>query len=369
MTTLDEIRVCLGTADAPGPGLVIETSGTTAKPKRVRLSASALRASAEAVHARLGGPGQWLLALPTSYVAGANVLVRSIAAGIEPRVLAAGTFTADAFAEAVDRLDGSRKYTALVPVQLARLIEGAQYDSVIRASVAKLDAILVGGQASGEQQLERARELGWNVVVTYGSTETCGGAVYDGVPLAGVDVRIVAGEIWIGGETLANGYEHADGTVDRELTESRFTDLDGQRWYRTDDAGEWQAAVAPAGEVLRVTGRRDRVIISGGIKVSLVAIEDAVRDLPGVTDCLATSVPDTEWGQRPVLGVELGVELGVKLGVEVSAGASLSVADIASAVEMKLGRVSVPDNIFIGPLVRNANGKPDPRALVARVRG
>jgi len=361
MTTLEEIRLCLGTVDAPGPGLVIETSGTTATPKRVRLGAGALRASAQAVHARLGGPGQWLLALPTSYVAGANVIVRSVVAGIEPIVMAAGTFTAAAFAETVNRMTGSRRYSALVPVQLARLIDGAKTDNFIRSSIAKLDAIVVGGQACGEQQLDQARELGWNVVVTYGATETCGGAVYDGVPLEGVSVRIVAGEIWLGGATLATGYEHADGSVNRELTDERFVELDGRRWYRTDDSGEWQSDSAQAGQLLRVTGRRDRIIISGGIKVSLVAIEDAVRNLPGVIDCVATSIPDAEWGQRPVLGIELGVE--------VSDVASLTVGDIEKAIESKLGRISVPEHIFVGPLARNSNGKPDARALAARMRG
>jgi O-succinylbenzoic acid--CoA ligase len=254
-------------------------------------------------------------------------------------------------------MTGPRRYTALVPVQLARLIEGAQYDSGIRASVATLDAILVGGQASGEQQLARARELGWNVVVTYGSTETGGGVVYDGVPLDGVDVRIVDGEIWVGGTTVAIGYEHVDGSVDAELTQARFPILDGLRWFRTDDAGDWVAVDSGVGEIIRVTGRRDRVIISGGIKVSLVAIEDTVRALPGVTDCLAVAVSDAEWGHRPVLGVE------------VSAETSLSRAEIEHAIESRLGRVSVPDRVFVGPLERNANGKPDAGALLSRARG
>ncbi len=357
---MDTARAALGTLAQPGPGVVIETSGTTAEPKRVRLSAAALRASAEAVHERLGGPGQWLLALPTSYVAGANVLVRSALAESEPVVLAPGAFTASACVAAVEQMTGPRRYTALVPVQLARLIEGAQYDDRVRASIATLDAILVGGQASGEQQLERARKLGWNVVVTYGSTETCGGAVYDGVPLRGVEVRIEAGEIWIGGATLADNYENANGSVNHDLTDARFVERDDQRWYRTDDAGHFDDA-----GMLHVTGRRDRVIISGGVKVSLVAIEDVVRAMPGVSDVLATSVNDPEWGQRPVLGVEMGVG---KFG-ETGPGASLSEHNIRDAIEATLGKVSVPDHILFGPLPRNANGKPDGRGLVERLRG
>ena len=356
ISSLDDARRALGVPGAPGPGVLIETSGTTGEPKRVRVSAGALRASADASHARLGGPGQWLLALPTTYIAGANVLVRSALAGTQPVVMPEGHFTAQGFAESVDHMTGSRRYSALVPVQLARLVEGAQYDDGVRASVASLDAILVGGQASADQLLARARNLGWKIVVTYGSTETCGGVVYDGQPLDGSHVRIIAGEIWIGGPTLAVGYERADGTLDEELTRARFAELDGQRWYRTDDAGEFETAGAFAGELLRVTGRRDRVIISGGIKVSLVGIEDVVRALTGVSDCSAAAMPDDEWGQRPVLGVEC------------VPGATVDRRVVETAIESALGRVSVPEAIVFGPLARTANGKPDTRALTASIR-
>ena len=120
-----EVREALGTPGSPGPGLLIETSGTTGGAKRVRLSSGALRASANAVHERLGGEGQWLLAVPTTYVAGANVLVRSVLAGTQPVVMPTGHFSAATFASCVEQMTGSRRYTALVPVQLARLIEGA----------------------------------------------------------------------------------------------------------------------------------------------------------------------------------------------------------------------------------------------------
>ena len=67
-------------ADDPAP-LAVETSGSTGRPKRVLLSRAAMRASADATHARLGGPGQWLLNLPPAYVAGLQVLFRSVRAG------------------------------------------------------------------------------------------------------------------------------------------------------------------------------------------------------------------------------------------------------------------------------------------------
>src|SRR4051812_31229251 len=76
-------RWVTGTDDEP---LVVETSGSTGRPKRVVLSRRAVLASVRATARRLGGEGRWLLALPASYVAGAQVVCRSAVAG-EPPVL------------------------------------------------------------------------------------------------------------------------------------------------------------------------------------------------------------------------------------------------------------------------------------------
>ncbi|WP_367882048.1 hypothetical protein [Rathayibacter oskolensis] len=80
--------------------VVVETSGSSGPPKRVALSTSALLTSASAALAELGGPGRWLLCLPTHYVAGVQVLVRSLTADADPVLLPAGTFDAAAFFDA-----------------------------------------------------------------------------------------------------------------------------------------------------------------------------------------------------------------------------------------------------------------------------
>lgn len=64
--------------------LVVTTSGTTGAPKGALLTAAALIASASATHHRLGGPGNWLLAVPAIHIAGLQVLVRSALAGTVP---------------------------------------------------------------------------------------------------------------------------------------------------------------------------------------------------------------------------------------------------------------------------------------------
>ncbi|OUD86355.1 2-succinylbenzoate--CoA ligase [Clavibacter michiganensis subsp. michiganensis] len=193
--------------------LVVETSGTTSRPKRVALSSDALLASAAASQAALGAPGQWILALPTHYIAGLQVLVRSIAAGTTPAVLAPGSFDPRAFAELAASMDARvARYTSLVPTQLHRLVEAAEDVATgddarrVRDAVRRLEAILVGGQAAPPHLVDRAAALGWRVVRTYGSSETAGGCVYDGVPVATAEVAVVDGQVELAGPMLAEGY-------------------------------------------------------------------------------------------------------------------------------------------------------------------
>lgn len=280
-----------------GVAVVVETSGSTAAPKRVLLSAAALRASAEASAAALGGHGRWVLALPAHYVAGVQVLVRGIVAGTPPHALPPGEpFTAEAFADATMRLmrlrDARPRYTSLVPVQLARVVEAAEADPSghLARDLALYAAILVGGQRVDPALVERAAAFGARVVRTYGSSETAGGCVYDGRPLPGVLVRVGDdGQLELGGPTLADGY-----LDDPERTAAAFsTEPDGDRWYRTGDLG----TIGDDG-VLRVTGRIDDVITSGGVKVVLGEVERAVHGVPGFGDAIAVAVPDAAWGER-----------------------------------------------------------------------
>ncbi|MFE5670019.1 AMP-binding protein [Agromyces sp. NPDC056523] len=335
--------------------LVVETSGSTDAPKRVMLSGAALRASAGGTSRFLGGMhGQWLLALPTTYIAGVQVLVRSLVGGTEPAVLPASGFTAAAFAETARSLDPDRPWlTSLVPVQLARLVDAAEGgDRRVRAALGSFERILLGGQAAPPGLVERACELGARVHRTYGSSETAGGCVYDGMPLPGVDVRIVDDEVQLAGRMLAEGY-----LDDPERTARAFvTDADGRRWYRTGDLG----ALGDDGS-LRIRGRADDVIISGGVKVALGEVERAVRTLAGFADAVVVRVPDDEWGERAaVVAARRGaVEPSDALGAVISATDGAGLGPAARPV-----RVELVDTL---PLLES--GKPDRRALEARMRG
>ena len=350
----------VGAGDPPPPAdverrvaLVVETSGTTSRPKRVALSSDALLASAAASQTALGAPGQWILALPTHYIAGLQVLVRSIAAGTAPAVLAPGSFDPRAFADLAASLDARvARYTSLVPTQLHRLVEaadgGAAGDDArrVRDAVRRLDAILVGGQATPPHLVDRAAALGWRVVRTYGSSETAGGCVYDGVPVATAEVAVVDGQVELAGPMLAEGY-----LGDPGATDAAFGEHDGRRWYRTGDGGE------VADGVLRITGRLDDVVISGGEKLRLAAVEEAVRSLAAWDARLgeAVAVPGEHagWGQRPVVFVPGAVDpqLAERVRRELAA---------------RLGRVAGSTAVRgIPEMPTLPSGKPDRRALRA----
>lgn len=268
--------------------LVIETSGSTGVPKRVVLSRRAMRASASATQARLGGRGQWLLNLPAGYVAGVQVLFRSVLAGTTPVLL---DDHAD-FASAAGAMGGERRYVSLVPTQLARMLGTARDVRALRT----FDTVLVGGAAVESSLRRRAARAGVTVVATYGMSETCGGCVYDGVPLDGVAVAVGGdGRVRITGPVLFEGY---DGQP--QLTREVMRD----KWFLTSDLGR----LDDDGR-LQVLGRIDDVIISGGVNVPAPAVAHRLREHPRVEAAEVIGVADPEWGQRVVAVVvsEAGV--------------------------------------------------------------
>jgi O-succinylbenzoic acid--CoA ligase len=263
---------------AEGTAVVVGTSGSTGVPKGVELSAAALMHSARASLARVGArPGErWLCCLPVTYIAGLQVLVRSLVSGTDP-VLAE---RADAQTVAASGC----AHVSLVPTQLRRLLDvDIPTNQDVPRPLAGFRSVLLGGAGAPPGLLEAARAAGAPVVTTYGMTETCGGCVYDGIPLDGVQVRIGDGErIWIGGPVLFSGY----------VGGSRAP---GDGWFRTGDLGR----VDPAGRLV-VRGRADDVINTGGHKVVPGDVAAALQAHPGVRDAAVLGQPDPEWGERVV---------------------------------------------------------------------
>lgn len=279
----------------PDTALIVMTSGSTGDAKGVLLSAAALRASAEATHARLGGPGRWLLATPAQYIGGIQVLVRSVLAGYQPEVVDLSVpFRAASFAAAArEALRGcGPHYTALVPTQLGQLLDEGGSGL---AALSAFDAVLIGAAAMPARLRERAEQAGVRVVPTYGMTETASGCVYDGSPIDGVGVRLAntdgdgVGRIELSGPVLAHGYRRRP-----ELTERAFV----AGWYRTGDAGRLRADGR-----LEILGRTDDLINTGGIKVGAALVERALLAHPAVRAACVLGVPDARWGQAVVAAV------------------------------------------------------------------
>jgi O-succinylbenzoic acid--CoA ligase len=337
-----------------GTAVVVTTSGSTGVPKSVILSRDVLTASAMATADRIGD-GAWLLALPASYVAGLQVLVRSIVADREPAWLT-GAFTPQSFSAAAlmmvstDRGVRIPTYTSLVPAQLSKLLDAAAGDTTVLAALRSFETILVGGQSIAAVTLERAEAAGVRIVRTYGSTETSGGCVYDGRGLRGVSVRIVDGEVRIAGPMLADGY-----LGDTAATEAAFLrDDTGSRWYRTGDAGIIEDGV------LRVRGRIDNVIVSGGINVSLDRVERIVRTIPGLESAVVVGVSDDRWGEASVVVVARGEAL--------RRSESTQLAEARNAVAEEIGAHARPARlVLVDDLATLPSGKPDRETIRAAV--
>ena len=247
--------------------VAIGTSGTTGTSKEVLLSSTALISSARASNKFIGAQsGQtWSLLLPLTHIAAVNVIVRSLELGATP----------------IDLRDFDGEYpkadfTAIVPTQLFRALNG---DQRLLSHLKSAKAVLVGGAALSQALRNQAELAGIKVITTYGMTETCGGCVYDGTTLDGVEIEIRSGKICIKGPVLASSIAVNNG------------------WYETNDLGEYD------NDHLVVIGRSDDVIISGGENLSLNAVENSLSLAYPDTQFAAFAVEDPQWGQSLQLAV------------------------------------------------------------------
>jgi O-succinylbenzoic acid--CoA ligase len=321
-----------------GAAFVLATSGSTAAPKGALLSPAALAASAAATRARLSGsgqkPAQWLLALPAWHIAGLMVLVRAVLEGTEPVALdVSGGFDPAALPAAVAALGSGRRYTSLVPNQLVKALPVP----AAREALAALDAVLVGGGALAPQIRDEAHAAGVRVVTTYGMSETCGGCVYDQVPLDGVRVEIDEQQrIHLAGPMLASGYRGMPG----------HPAFARPGWFATSDAGQREAGR------LRVLGRLDGGISTGGLTVAPEVVEEALLQHPGVRECVVVGVPDHRLGEAVAAAI-------------VPEGAPPTLDELREHVTRLVDAQAAPRALrLVGELPRTGLGKTDRQALL-----
>jgi O-succinylbenzoic acid--CoA ligase len=192
-------------------------------------------------------------------------------------------------------------HVSLVATQLHRLL--GSHTGNGSEGVETVRAMLLGGSAIPGPLLDEAVKRGWPVHTTYGCTEmasqittTPPGASREVLRTAGrclLHRRLAVrdGRIRVGGKTLCLGYLRPDGSV-RDVR-------GGDETYATGDLG-W---IDDDG-YLHVTGRADRLIISGGENVQPEEVEAALTRLPGIARAFVVRVPDDEYGQRPVAFVD-----------------------------------------------------------------
>ena len=372
--------------------LILRTSGsTTGTGRLIAMSAAALMASARATHARLGGPGTWLLPLPAHHVAGLQILIRSLIAGTTPVVVdtsrgfsptrladalrsvrvpagaAAGAAVGTAAGAAVSPTAGSaagstdpRLYVSLVPTQLLRVLR----DPAASRALSTADAVLLGGAAADPALLARARGSGITVVTTYGMSETGGGCVYDGRPLDGVALSIRdpdadgIGRVLVSGPVLAEGYlQPVDRTPD-DIGEA-FQDRSGRRVLATSDRGR----LRPDGR-LEVLGRLDDVIITGGLKVEPRHVEEALTGIDGVAEACVVGLPDEQWGGLVAAAVVLEPPAGQKSSGGPDDRRRPDGVALREAVRSRLDGAHAPKRIVIlESLPLRPSGKVDRRAV------
>ena len=291
----------------PKVALIVTTSGSTGNPKSVLLSAQSLLANARATHKYIGASAgqRWSLLLPTSHIAGLNILIRSIELGTQPVTVESGA-----------------DFSAIVPTQLHRALNS---DSQLLAHLKKCQSVLVGGGPLDAELRQRAIDAGINVITTYGMTETSGGVVYDGNSLEGISIEIQDGRIALQGPQVALGY------LDSTLPTNNG-------WFITNDLGEIKDGM------LIVHGRADDQIISGGEKISLSAIETYLQSEFKNPDIIAFAHRDREWGEKLCIATTTDIALeSLQVKLKERFGAHASPKELFKVASIPYLAIGKPD--------------------------
>jgi malonyl-CoA/methylmalonyl-CoA synthetase len=297
-------------ADDEDPALIVYTSGTTGRPKGAVLPRRSVASNLDALADAWEWTGEDVLThgLPLFHVHGLALgVLGPLRRGGELRHL--GSFSPAAAAASLR--EGATMLFG-VPTMYHRIAREAEQDAAI-ADGLRAARILVSGSAPLPAPVfTRIEELtGQQIVERYGLTETLMNTAvradsarrpgYVGVPLEGVDVRLVAddgtdidvsddetiGEVAVRGPNVFSGYLNRPDATAEALRDG---------WFFTGDIG----TRAPDG-YCRIVGRRSTDLIkTGGYKVGAGEIEVALLEHPAVREAAVTAAPDDDLGERIV---------------------------------------------------------------------
>lgn len=279
--------------------LVIFTSGSTGRPKGVVHTVQSLKASFQNQGAVFGyfGEYNWLSSLPAFHIGGMSVISRATFSG-------AGLFF-PAERKKQELLNAIAAFSpslfSLVPTQLQQFINSGfkGYNG--------LKYIFVGGGPTDNALLFNAIHQGIPIVKCYGSSETASFITASspeeflkkpesaGKPIPGVTVSIQSGS----NKSVATG-GHGEAVITSPTLFSRYLNnpeetalklhgnsyLSGDEGYMDDDG------------FLYLTGRKNRIIISGGENIAAAEVENILKSLPEITDALVLGIKDEYWGEK-----------------------------------------------------------------------
>lgn len=310
---------------------IMRTSGTSAGAKSVVHSAKAHCASAQSVnnYFNFTASSCWLLSLPLHHVSGFSIVLRALMAG-------AGIGLARNHEELLFMIRSNNiTHLSLVPAQVKRLLDEKE-------DLSHLLAVIIGGDALGNEEREEALRRKWPLYESYGLTESASMVWVKNstTNIASILPHSVIsldedGEILVKGKSMFAGYLEQGG-LSCPFTKEGF--------FKTGDVGELNHTQ------LHITGRKSNRIISGGENIQVEEIEEAVELHPQVHMCVVVGLKHERYGERPIAFIKWKHE-------------ELPFIEIEQWLEKRLASYKKPDRFLLWPSPISSLGK-KPRALL-----
>jgi len=224
-----------------------------------------------------------LLSLPLFHISGIAAVIRTLIAG------ATLVFSGKKISVALLKKE-KITHLSLVATQLYRLLNSLDFE----AKALSIKHLLLGGSIFSDRLLAQTRQRGFVYHLSYGLTEMSSQVATSTngkklILLPDQQVKIINDEIFLRGKMRFVGYFNDD------LEFSRLAD---KQWFASKDLG------ALIGDQLIVSGRKDRLIISGGENIQAEELESVLLSFADIKQAYVVAVTDPIFGQRPVAFID-----------------------------------------------------------------